>query len=220
MRVAIRVLAVWAAVTSVACTGGGEPVPVAQRFPTAAEAPGSNPDPVETPDSSATLDEFVTDFTPALIDPDPEELTKVFGDAGFRKAGLRVRFFGETHDPDNPEPHLFSWYIELGSEDGATDALDYIEADGMKPCPQSCAASVETFDVNGIPDARAVHRVATEEAIANAGFPGEVPNESYLIGFTDGSIVYTLDLNGPPGSISAEQAQSIATAFYDRITGD
>ena len=220
MRSSSRLLAVCLAVTLVVCTGGNDPVPVGQRFPTAAEAPGSNPDPVETPVSSATLDEFVTDFTPALIDPDPEELKKVFGDADFQKAGLRVRFFGQTHDADNPQSHLFSWYVELGSEDGATNALDYVEADAMKPCPQSCAASVETFDVNGIPDARGVHRVATEEAIANAGFPGEVPNESYLVGFTDGSVVYTLDLNGPPGSVSAEQAQRIANAFYDRIAGD
>lgn len=215
MRFAIRLLVALTTVALVAC--GAEPVPVAQRFPTAADAPGTKPDPVEKGETTEDLDEFIVAFREALIDPDEEEMTTVFQEAGFKGAGLDVRFFGETHSPT--APHLFSWFIELDSEDGARSALDWIEADSMKPCPHSCAARISSFDVDGIPDARGVHRIATAEDIDAAGTEGQVPAESYSVGFTVGSIVYTVDLHGPPGSVSEEQAQRIASAYHDRLTG-
>ena len=215
MRLAIRLLAPLTAVVFVAC-GGDDPVPVGQRFPTAADAPGTTPDPVEKRETTVDYDEFIVVLKPALIDPDEEEITTVFQEESFEGAGLDVRFFGETHDPH--APHLFSWFIELESEDGARNALDWVEADSKKPCPHSCAARVSTFDVEGIPDARGVHRIATAEDIEAAGTADEDPSESYWVGFTDGSIVYTIDLHGVPGSVSEEQVQSIASAYHDRLT--
>ena len=50
------------------------------------------------------------------------------------------------------------------------------------------------------PDARGVHRIATAEDIERVGTEDERPSESYWVGFTDGAIVYTVDLFGPPGS--------------------
>ncbi|MET1011531.1 MAG: hypothetical protein ABWY83_04060 [Actinomycetota bacterium] len=218
MRLATRLLVPLTAVAFVACSGGDDsPPPVAQRFPTAADAPGSKDDPVEQGESAEDLEEFVVIFRPALIDPDDEEVTSVFQEAGFKRAGLDVRFFGETHLPT--APHLFSWFIELDSEDGAKNALDFLEADTMKPCPQSCASVISSFDVDGIPDARGVRRIATAEDIEAAGTEDEDPSESYWVGFTVGSIVYTLDLGGLPGSVSEEQAQGIVSAYYERLTG-
>jgi len=212
MRFAIRLLVTLTTVALVAC--GAEPVPVEQRFPTAAEAPGTQPDPVEKGQIVEDLDEFIPAFSEALIDPDREEITTVF--QGLERAGLDVRFFGDTHDPHGP--HLFSWFIEHDSEDGARSALDWLEADSKKPCPHSCATRVSTFDVDGIPDARGVHRIATAEDIEAAGTGSEDPSDSYWVGFTVGSIVYTVDLHGPPGSVSEEQAQKIVSAFYERLT--
>ena len=216
MRLAIRLLVPLTVVAFVACGGGDDPVPVAQRFPTAADAPGTTPDPVEKRETTADYDEFIVALKPALIDPDEEEITTVFQEEGFEGAGLDVRFFGETHSPT--APHLFSWFIELDSEDAAKSALDWLEADAMKPCPHSCAAVISSFDVDGIPDARGVHRVATAEDIEAAGTENEMPSESFWVGFTVGSIVYALDLHGPPGSVSEEQAQEIASAYYERLT--
>jgi hypothetical protein len=218
MRFTIRLRLLLVAVALVACGGDGTAAPpVAQRFPTAADAPGTKPDPVEERQTAADLDAFIPIFSPALIDPDEEEMTTVFQDAGFTRAGLDVRFFGETHDPH--APHLFTWFIELDSEDGAKSALEWVEADSKKPCPHSCAARVSSFDVDGIPDARGVHRIATAEDIEAAGTANEDPSESYWVGFTEGSIVYTVDLHGVPGSVSEEQVQSIASAYHDRLTG-
>ena len=218
MRLAIRLLVPLTVVVFVACGGDDAPVPVAQRFPTAADAPGTTPDPDETGETTEDFDEFIAALRPAVIDPDDEEMTTVFQEAGFKGAGLDVRFYGDTHSPT--APHLFSWYIELDSEDGAKSALDWLEADAMKPCPHSCAAVISSFDVDGIPDARGVHRVATAEDIEAAGTENEMPSESFWVGFTVGSTVYAMDLHGPPGSVSEEQAQEIASAYYDRLTGD
>jgi hypothetical protein len=218
VRFAIRLLVTSITAALVACSGGDDAVPIAQRFPAASDAPGSKPDPVEKGETSDDLDEFIVDFRPALIDPDHEEMNTVFEEAGFVRAGLDVRFFGGTHT--QTARHLFSWFIELDSEDGAASVLDWVEADSMKPCPRSCATRVSPFDVGGIPDARGVHRVATAEDIEAAGTADEHPHESYWVGFTVGSIVYTVDLMGPPGSVSEEQAQSIVSAFHDRLTAD
>jgi hypothetical protein len=220
MRIAIRLIVAWTTAALVACGGGDDPVPVAERFPTAEEAPGTTPDPVEERQTPEDLDEFITALTPALIDPDQEEMTTVFEEAGFERAGLDVRFFGDDHEALPHPPHLFSWFIELESEDGAASVLEWLEADTMKPCPESCAATFGSVEVDGIPDARGVHRIATAESIEAAGTEDEVPSESYWVGFTVGPVVYTVDLNGSPGSVSEEQAESIASAFHDRLTGD
>src|SRR5688500_11337287 len=98
-------------------------------------------------------------------------------------------------------------------------ALDWLEADSMKPCPESCAAVISNFEVDGIPDARGVHRIATAEDIEAAGTEGQTPSEDYWVGFTDGSIVYTVNLSGPPGSVSEEQAQTIISTYHHRLTG-
>lgn len=52
----------------------------------------------------------------------------------------------------------------------------------MKPCPQSCAAVISSFDVDGIPDARGVRRIATAEDIEAAGTEDEDPSERLLGG--------------------------------------
>ena len=76
-----------------------------------------------------------------------------------------------------------------------------------------------TFDVDDIADARGVRRIATAEDIERVGNEDERPLESFWIGFTDGALVYTVDLNGPPGSVSEEQALEIASAYHERLTG-
>jgi len=203
-----------------ACGGSttAEPPPVAQRFVSGEDAPGTKPDPVETRQTTTDLGEFIQAAQEALVDPDPEEMEKLFTDAGFKSAGIDTRYFGGTHSPT--APHVNSSFIELESEDGANDALDWLETDSKKPCPESCAVQVSDFDPD-VEDARGVHRLQTAEQIEKAGGGADlVPFDSYWTAFTIGSLVYTVDLHGPPGSVSAEQAQEIASAYHDRLTGD
>jgi hypothetical protein len=221
VRFAIPLLVALATVALVACGGDDDesatPVPLAQRFVTAEDAPGSKLDPVETRQTTVEFDEFIAALSERAVDPDEEEMTTVFQEAGFKGAGVDARFFGETHT--FTAPHVFSSFIELESEEGATSALDWLETDSRKPCPMSCAVQISTFDVDDIADARGVHRVATAEDIERVGTPDQQPFDSYWVGFTDGAFVYTVDLRGPPGSVSEEQALEILSAYHDRLMG-
>lgn len=223
VRLPLPLLAALALLTLVACSGDDDepaaPLPVAQRFVDGDDAPGSKADPDEQRETTVDFDEFIAGLSERSIDPDQEEMTEVFREAGFKGAGVDTRFFGETHTPGR-STHVASAFIELGSEDGATSALDWLETDLRKPCPMSCAARSSSFDVDDIEDAVGVHRIATAEAIERAGREDEVPFESYWVGFTNGSFVYTVDLFGRPGSVSEEQALEIARAYQDRLTGD
>jgi hypothetical protein len=219
MRAATRLLVLVTALGLVACTGD-EPVPppLAERFVSAADAPASKPDPVELRQTANELDEFVTGFSSHMVDADSEDMTQVFQDAGFKQAGTEVRFFGETHSRD--APHVFSSFFELDSEDGAASALDWLVTDAKKPCPESCATVISEFDVPDIPDAIGVRRLATAENIEAAGTSNQFPHDSYSVSFSIGSLVYTMEFSGPPGSVSVEQAREIATAYYDRLAGE
>ena len=230
VRFAIPLLVALTAVALVACdsgddgaaspvpqdSGAASTVPLAQRFLTAADAPGTKPDPVEKRQITADFDEFISTLGDLAIDPDEEEMTNVF-QTGFKGAGTDARFYGKTHS--QTAPHVFSALIELDSEDAAKGALDWLEADSMKPCPMSCAAQWSNFDVDDIPDGRGVHRITTAQAIEAAGTADEHPFDSYWVGFTEGSTVYTVDVHGAPGSASEEQALKIASAYYNRLTG-
>ncbi len=223
MRLAMPLLAALTAIALVGCGGDDDetaapPVPLAQRFVTAEDAPGTKPDPVEKRQTTVKFDEFSAAISENAVDPDEEEITTVFQKAGFKGAGLDARFFGETHT--STLPHVFSSFIELESEDGATSALDWLETDSRKPCPMSCAAQISTFDVDDMGDARGVHRIATAEDIKKVGTADQRPFDSYWVGFTNGAFVYTVELHGLPGSVSEEQALEIASAYYDRLTGN
>jgi hypothetical protein len=220
VRLGIPVVLALAVLGLVACGGDDDetstPVPVAERFVTADDAPGSKADPVEQRRTTDSFEEFIPALREMAVDPDEDEMTTVFKDAGFQAAGVDARFFGETHMPED-SPHVFSSFIEVESEDGATSGLDWLEADSRKPCPMSCAVQIRAFDVDDVSGARGVHRVATAEDIERVGTTDEHPFESYWVGFTVGPVVYTMDLHGPPGSVSEEQAQDIASAYYERV---
>jgi hypothetical protein len=224
VRFAIPLLVALTALALVSCGGDDDeqtaaPVTLAQRFLTAGDAPGTKPDPVETRQTTADFDEFIAVLRERAVDPDDEEMTTVFQDAGFESAGVDLRFYGETHAP--AAPHLVSSFVELGSEDGAKNALEWLATDSLKPCPVSCAFQISDFDVSDIADARGAHRIATAEDIERTGgAQDQEPLDSYWIGFTDGSFVYTVELRGLPGSVSEDRAEDIARAYHDRLTGD
>ena len=224
MRSAVLALVAFAVVALVGCGGSDSktatPLPIAQRFVSGADAPGSKPDPVEKRATTTDFAIFIPALKDASINPDDGELNEVFQADDFKSAGQDARFFGETHSSETSN-HVFSSFIEFGSEDAAASALDWLETDQMKPCPESCAVQRSSFDVNDIPGARGVHRVATAEDIERVGNKDERPQDDYWIGFTNGPIVYTMVLHGHggPGSVTEDQAQQIASAYYDRLTG-
>ena len=154
-----------------------------------------------------------------MVDADRDQMTSVFREAGFARAGTEVRFYGGTHRRTRHTSSAVSFF-ELGSDDGATSALDWLVTDSAKPCPRSFATVVSEFDVAGIPGASGVRRLTTAEAIEAAGLPDQIPRDSYWVAFTVGSSVYTMEFAGPPGSVSVQRAREIATAYHDRLAGN
>lgn len=202
-----------------ACGGdeSKEPLTLSERVVAEEDAPGSKPDPVEKRQQTADFDEFISALEELAVDPNKEEMSEVFREAGFEAAIADTRFYGETHSMTSP--HISSSAIQLQSEEGAGNALEWLHADSLKPCPETCAVQISEFDVDGIPDARGVRRSQSAEDIETVGREDDVPFESYQVLFTDGPFVYTVDVHGPPGSVSEEQAVEIATAFHGRIEG-
>ncbi|HYM63583.1 MAG TPA: hypothetical protein VES61_02785 [Gaiellaceae bacterium] len=221
MRAGLLALAVVAAIGIAGCGGSesAEPLTLAQRVPGEAEAPGSKPDPVETRRAASGFDEFKANLVDQLIEPSAEEMRK-FEKAGFVSGILDTRFFpfepGAAHT--GHEPHVVTLVLEFESEDGANDAIAVLHRNGLKPCPEGCAADLTEFDVDGVPDATGVRAVATAADIEATGEPGE-PYDSYAIRFADGPFAYDIELFGAPGKVSEKQAEEIANKLYDRVGG-
>jgi hypothetical protein len=222
LKALLLTLAALAALGLAACDGGSDeatstgPLPLAQRVVTAEDAPDSKPDPVEKREIAANEEEFADKMGDAFINPSKED-KQALGTVGFVGAIRDARYFGETHSRD--DLHAFSLVVQLDSPDGAKHMADFFHTDGLRPCPESCAFSVSEFEVDGIPGAAGVRRVATEEDIQAAGTPDEHPHDSWAVIFSDGDFAYRIELSGPPGTPSEDRAVEIAQALYDRVHG-
>jgi hypothetical protein len=211
----------------VACGGGDGnatstgPVTIDQRVVTKDDAPDSEADPVEKPIEVTGPEEFISRLGERFINPTPEEVQS-FENGGFLRALHVTRFYPES--PGGPHtrtaPHIFSLVMQFDSEKGATDALDTLHADSVRPCPETCAQQAEEFDVDGIPGSFGTHRFATAESIQQTGETKETPFDDYQIMFADGVFAYRVILSGrQPGKVSQDEAEEIAKSLYDRVHG-
>jgi hypothetical protein len=220
MRLGAVVVAFFAVMGIVACgRDAGAPMTLEQRVLSEAEAPGSQPDPVETPRTAVGLDELVAIMEDQLITATEEDAARI-GEAGFVSAILDHRFFpiepGGEHG--GGLPHVVSLVALFDSEAGATDAVDLLHTDGLEPCPETCAFDIAEFDIDGIPNAQGIQRIATQERLDQTG-DERPPHAEYLILFADGPFAYSIELFGPPDDVSEQQAKEIATRLYDRVQG-
>ena len=204
-----------AAAAIVACSSA-EPLELEQRVLSEADVPGSLPDPVETRQTATSLDEFSAwqDMPAAEIDPSKLE------EAGFVSAIHETRFFPET--PGGPHTrdaaHVRILVVQFDSQGGARTGVDILNENALQPCPGSCAARIEPFEVSSVPDAKGVQRPVTAERLQETGEEGE-PTDSFTITFADGPFVYQLEGFGPPGSITEQQVEDIAKKLHDRVAG-
>jgi hypothetical protein len=110
--------------------------------------------------------------------------------------------------------------MQFASEEEAAEMADLLHGDGLEPCPGSCAVDISEFEVDDIPDAQGGARIQTAEDLEATGAPGD-PFTAYSISFADGPFAYkvTLFAFGPPGKVSQEQVDEIATSLYERVEG-
>ena len=214
MKTGVLAMAVAIAATLVACEAA--PLTLEQRVLSEADVPGSLPDPVETRQTASTLEEFTAwqDIPAAELDPGMLE------EAGFVSAIHDTRFFPET--PGGPHmreaAHVRILVVQFDSQDGARTAVDLLHENALQPCPGTCAARIEEFDVSGVPDAKGVQRLVTAERLEETGEQGE-PSDSYTISFADGAFVYQVEGFAPPGTISEQQIEDITNKVHDRVAG-
>ena len=216
MNRVVLAMAVAIAAALVGCGAAADALTLEQRVLSESDVPGSLPDPVETRQTASSLDEFTAwhDIAAAEIDRDKLE------DAGFVSAIHDTRFFPETsggpHTPD--APHVRILVIQFDSQAGARTAVDLLHERALQPCPFTCAAHFEEFDVSGVPDAKGARRLVTAEALEDTGEEGH-PSDSYTISFADGAFVYQLEGFAPIGEVSEQEIEDLAKKLRDRIAG-
>jgi hypothetical protein len=226
LKLLVLALAATAALPLAACGGDDGsatstgPVTLEQRVVTEADAPGSEPDPVETPVRVSSKDEFADKLGDKFVNPPPEDI-ETLSSSSFVSAYDAARFFpAEEGGPHSRTlPHVFSLVMQFGSEDDAKTAVDLLQADSIRPCPETCAQQAEEFEFDGIPDAYGTHRFATAESIEATGDTEADPFDGFELGFADGVFAYRVLLNGQPGQVSQEEAEEIAQHLYDRVHG-
>jgi hypothetical protein len=203
----------------VACGGGGAgaPLTLEQRVVGAAEAPGSEPDPVETQVTATGLEELESRLDgPPIYD---EDIT-AFREAGFVSAIIDTRFFPSEPggEPTRMSPHLVTVVYEFESEEGANAAVNVAHRIGLRPCPETCAYEITEFQPAGVPNAKGVQAIATQESIDQVGDDIE-PDARYSVYFADGPFAYEVTKFGPPDEVSRQQVEDIATKLYARVKG-
>ena len=191
------------------------PLTLEERVVGEAEAPGSEPDPVETQKTVTGLEELEAEMAgPEVFE---EDLTAI-EQAGFVSMVIDTRFYdqGDGHVPG--APHVLTFVSEFESDGGATEGVDVAHDIGLRPCPETCAYVFTEFEPAGIPDAKGVQAIATQEAIDEIGDDIQ-PDARYSVYFADGPIAYEVTIFGPPEEVSREQVEDIAGKLYARVKG-
>ena len=219
MRIITIAAALVFSLSLVACGGEGAraPLTLEQRVVGAAEAPGSEPDPEETPVTATGLEELESEMAgPEVYD---EDLTAM-AEAGFVSLLIDTRFFpsepGGEHIPGLP--HVFTVVSEFESEEGANAGVDVAHSIGLRPCPETCAYEITEFEPAGVPNATGVQAIATQESIDEIGDDIQ-PDARYSVYFADGPFAYEVTVFGRPDEVSRQQVEDIAEELYARVNG-
>lgn len=143
----------------------------------------------------------------------PSDAVQAFEDAGFDAAAGEFLVKGKPFQG----PLAAVDVVQLGSDDDARDALDYVRSEALKqPCFAVCSVEAREFSVAGIPGAVGVQQTPLPDPPPDA----PPPFESFSVGFTDGPRLYLVSADGGPGQVKKDEVLSAAEALYDRATSD
>jgi hypothetical protein len=155
--------------------------------------------------------DFVGQGFPLPESTPPSQAVTVFEDAGFEAGAGEVFVVAKGNTFEGPHPSVE--VVQLGSDDEARDALDYVRKEALKqPCFAVCSVEGREFAVPGIPGASGVQQTPLKQPPPNA----PPPFESYGVGFTIGPQIFLTSSGGPPGQVKKSQVLSAAKALYER----
>jgi hypothetical protein len=156
--------------------------------------------------------DFVTQGLHLPQSTPPSQAVDAFEDAGF-EAGVGESFVAAKGNPFQG-PRAAVDVVQLGSDDNAREALDYVRKEALKqPCIGVCSVNTREFAVTGIPGAKGVQLTPQRNPPPDA----PPPFVAYSIGFTTGPRLYLLNADGGPGQVKKSQVLSAANALYERI---
>ena len=143
----------------------------------------------------------------------PSEAVEAFENAGFDAAAGEELIKGEPFQG----PLAAVDVVQLGSDDDAREALDYVRSEALKqPCFAVCSVEGREFSVAGIPGAEGVQLTPLPDPPPDA----PPPFEAFSVGFTDGPRLYLVSADGGPGQVKKGEVLSAAKALYKRATSD
>ena len=172
------------------------PRPRSPASPTADDAPGSKPDPVETPQATEDFDEFIKALRRLRNRSRHEEMTAVFEEAGFERARMETRLDGETHS----RPHVMSKFGHSASVRRWGDERPRLARNGRQEAmPHELRRKKER--VRGVTFRRAGHPPKRNRPGHGEGRHRQRrPFDSYWVGFTEVHMStrwICIDLQGP-----------------------
>jgi hypothetical protein len=141
----------------------------------------------------------------------PSRAVEVFEEAGF-EAGVGERLVvAKGNRFEGPQASVD--VIQLGSDDEARDALNYVRMEGLKqPCFAVCSVEGREFAVPGIPRAKGVQLTPLRQPPPDA----PPPFAAYGVGFTIGPRLYLTNSGGHPEQVKKSQVLRTAKALYER----
>ena len=138
-------------------------------------------------------------------DSDEFEVGAAIDDAGFQTAA------GSDLEGDQGNVRLRA--IQFDSDDGALEARDLLHEEDLKtPCPKRCIVTPLPYELEtDIPDSTAVHHVPTDAELG----PGESPVEAHHAEFPVGSVLYVVQMDGPPSKTFTDDFEEVMGTVYE-----
>lgn len=150
--------------------------------------------------------DYVAQGLPLPEGTPPSEAIETVEDAGFEvAAGQQIASQGVPVGQIN--------VAQFDSADGATEAQGYLhEQDMLSPCFRACTVNAHPFTIQSIPGSTGVRLTPNGVEIP----PGEEPFERVLVRFTVDEFLYSIGVDGDPGSIPMGEFEQGAEQLYQR----
>lgn len=155
--------------------------------------------------------DFVHEGLPLPESTPLSEAVEAIEDAGFEAGVGESIVIAKGNRFDGP--HWTVDVTQLGSDDKAREALDFVRKEALKPpCFGVCSVNGQEFAVTGIPGAKGMQLDPQRNPPPDA----PPPFAARSIVFTTGSRLYLVNMVGEPQQVKKSEVLRAAKALYER----